>query len=127
MIKNGTQLYGVKPEMVMCDGIVKDVFKSYSVLCVRTSIVGKKHSRRSLHPVGYAVDYRTKHIKGVNRIATIEAIVEDLKKSLPCCDIVFEDEGGEQEHIHVEFDPKNDPKFVSDKAIYRGTGAWPKG
>ena len=52
-------------------------------------------------------------------------ILEDLKKALPCCDIVLEHLGKDQEHYHVEFDPKDDPKFQADKLIYRNTGEWP--
>lgn len=53
-------------------------------------------------------------------------IVEDLKKALPCCDIIFEHEGEEQEHIHVEFDPKDDERFQADKQWYRREGNWPR-
>lgn len=126
MIKPGVVFYGIQPEMVVCDGIVEQTFQRYSLRCTRTSIVGKKHGSRSLHPVGFAVDYRTRHIAGSGRLQTITMLVDDLKAALPCCDIVFEHEGEPQEHIHVEYDPKDDPFFQRDKAVYRETGEWPK-
>lgn len=125
-IKTGVQIYGLKPEMAMCDAIAGVVFRLHSIPCVRTSVTGKKHGTRSLHPVGLAVDYRTKHITGLRRLDTVGMIVADLKEALPCCDVVFEHAEQEQEHIHVEFDPKDDERFQADKAIYRETGVWPQ-
>ena len=126
-IVSGVQLYGIQPEMVMCDGVVAAIFRSHSIPCERTSIVGKKHGKGSLHPVGFAVDYRTKHIAGLRRVETIEMIVFDLKAALPCCDIIIEHLGEAQEHIHVEFDPKDDTQFQHDKKWYKRNGNWPRG
>lgn len=124
-IKAGVRVYGIRPEMVLCDSVVRDVFKAHSIPCWRTSIVRPKN-KASLHPEGFATDYRTRHIVGTRRRATIDAIHEDLKEALPCCDIVFEKEGEEQEHFHIEFDPKDDPEFRRNKEIYKLTGNWPK-
>ena len=88
--------------------------------------MGKIHSKYSLHPVGFATDYRTKHIAGRGRLDTIDLIMEDLRDALPCCDIVFEHPDQPQEHIHVEFDPKYDVVFQAAKRVYRETGQWPK-
>lgn len=124
-IKSGVAFYGLRPEMAFCNQFVLSVFNSRGIQCVPTSIVGKKHGTGSLHPVGFAIDYRTKHIKGANRGMRVHALVADLKKALPCCDIVFEYEGKEQEHIHIEYDPKDDEKFVAAKAAFKRSGKWP--
>lgn len=123
MIKPGVLLYGIRPEMVIVDGIVQQIFEGMGFGCVRTSIVGKKHKKNSLHPVGYAVDYRTKHL---NSKTIADSIHEELKKALPCCDILLEYWGQEQSHFHIEFDPKDDTKFQADKVVYRQTGHWPE-
>lgn len=124
-IKPGVNVYGVRPEMTLVDNIVASVYAAYGFNCYQTSIVGKSHSKYSLHPVGFAIDYRTKHIRGEGRKVMLEALVISLKQALPQCDIVLEYLGEDEEHIHVEFDPKDDPAFQDDKATYRETGKWP--
>ncbi len=130
-IKAGVRVYGIQPEMVLVDNIVQSIFEGFEEDCRRTSIVGKKHKKGSLHdvsgdlekPKGYAIDYGTKQIssRGVKY-----QIFHMLKQKLPQCDILFEHEGGEQEHFHVEFDPKDDLIFQKHKAIYKQTGRWPE-
>jgi len=122
MIKSGVLIYGIKPEMVLCHSIADNVFEANGYGCVATSVVGKKHKDRSLHPVGYAEDFRTKHIKTLQEKL---AIVDQLKEALPCCDVILEHVDKDQEHIHMEFDPKDDAKFQRDKMIYKQTGQWP--
>lgn len=123
MIKPTTLLYGIKPEMVICHPIAEAIFNEMGFSCVITSGVGKEHKKYSLHPVGYALDLRTKHIVS---LSIKKKIVEKMKKYLPCCDVILEHVGEDQEHLHYEFDPKNDKKFQSDKQIYRQTGNWPE-
>lgn len=123
MIKPDTKLYGIQPEMVICHISAYYVFESLGYGCVITSGVGKEHKDKSLHPVGYALDYRTKHVKTHQEKINI---LNQLKIALPCCDIILEQEGGDQEHIHCEFDPKDDNIYQMDKAIYKKTGQWPR-
>jgi hypothetical protein len=124
-VKNTAILYGIKPEMVLCHQVVAAVFHEHYVPCVITDGPGDGHGKRSLHPVGYALDYRTKHITGWKRETTIRDLVKRLKEALPQCDVVLEDLGGDNEHIHIEFDPKNDKRFQDDKQTYKVTGKWP--
>ncbi len=122
MIKNGVILYGIKPEMVLCYGIAESIFNEMGFGCVITSAIGKEHMDKSLHPVGYALDLRTKHIDA----DTIKLqIVEEIKKALPQCDVILESLGEDQEHIHFEMDPKDDKLFQNHKRIYKETGVWP--
>ena len=120
-IKPGVKIYGIRPEMVVVDSIVRSIYNDHKFGCVITSGVGKKHSEFSLHYPGFANDYRTKHIP----IEAKYAIIADIRKALPCCDVVFEHEGKAQEHLHVEFDPKDDENFRAAKMIYKTTGHWP--
>ncbi len=121
-IKPKVSLYGIRPEMVLVHGVVCAVFTKYGYECVITSGVGKKHSKRSLHYVGYALDYRTKHI-GDNNVK--RSILKSLETALPNCDVILEHVGEPQEHIHVEVDPKDDEEFQSDKIFYKTHGKWP--
>ena len=118
-------MYGVQPEMVDCERHIAKVFESFGYDCIPTSVVGKKHKIGSLHPVGFAKDFRTKHINPPKRIETIERILGRLVIEVPQCDFLFEHANQPQEHIHAEFDPKNDLKFQEHKARYKLTGNWP--
>lgn len=129
-IKQGVRVYGLQPEMVFIDSIVQSIFDAYEEDCRRTSVVGKKHKKGSLHdvsgdeekPKGYAIDYKTKHIE--DRSIKFQ-ILYKLREKLPQCDILFEHEDKPQEHLHCEFDPKDDPIFQAHKKIYKETGNWP--
>lgn len=115
-IKSGVKLYGIKPEMVYVNGIVQSTFNNLGYGCVATSIVGKQHKDYSLHPSGYAIDYRSKHISDPIMKQTI---LKELKRNLPCCDIILEHVGEDQEHYHIEFDPKDDQQFQELKQAYK--------
>lgn len=122
-LKQGATIYGIRPEMVMCDGTVTAIFNKRNYYCMVTSGVGKKHSQKSLHYVGYALDYRTKHLPEDVK----QEILKEIKEALPCCDVILEHLGEPQEHIHVEYDPKDDEQFQVDKTFYKTHGKWPHG
>lgn len=83
---------------------VNDIFKKWSYPCVITSVNDSKHGTGSLHPKDDAFDFRTKHV------ATSQekhAIIKEIKEALTAdFDIVFENEGLDNEHGHLEFQPK---------------------
>jgi len=119
-IKFKVSLYGIKPEMVIVHSVVASIFAKYNADCIITSGVGMKHSKRSLHYVGYALDYRAKHLnQGVKR-----NILQDLKEALPVCDIIHEHEGEPQEHYHIEYDDHQDAVFQEHKLYYKTHGKW---
>lgn len=98
MIKQGVDIRGLKPEMVIAYVIACNVYNKYSALCTITSALDGVHSVGSLHGKGYALDLRT------NNIAPdfVQLIVVDLRVALGSLfDVVLE-----KDHIHVEFDPK---------------------
>jgi len=127
MIKNGVHLYGLRPEMVYCSVFVDRVLKAHGIDRIPTSVTGKIHGPGSLHPVGFAEDIRTKHVMGEPsaRKSVLDQVVADLKKNIPQCDFILEHFGMAQEHIHWEFDPKDDSIFQQHKQIYKKTGYWP--
>lgn len=70
--------------------------------CTFTSVNDSKHSDKSLHYSGNAFDVRTKDVT-----ANKHYLVQEVKASLgPDYDVVLENIGGEQEHLHVEYDPE---------------------
>jgi hypothetical protein len=128
-LKPGSTVYGIKPEMLFCDTVTQSIFNAHGYSCIRTDVVRRAgddyFAEKSLH-CGFAIDYKTKHIRGSDRDSKINRLVSDLRIALPCCDIVFEHTGKALEHLHVEFDPKDDPLFQAHKACFKATGAWPK-
>ena len=95
-IKHDVRLYGIRPEMVVVDAVVTAVFAKHGYDCTTTSAVGKKHKIGSLHPVGFAKDYRyyLKRERGFiydfNTVfpalftEDINLLIEELNKQLKC-------------------------------------------
>lgn len=101
-LKPGVKLAGLSPQMALAAVIVQSVYGSAS--CTITSANDGKHSEKSLHYVGNALDFRTKDFFG-DKTMLVSAIRSALGSEF---DVVFEDEGGVQEHVHVEYDVKGD-------------------
>lgn len=96
-VAKGVKLSGLKIEMRIVLKIVENIFIKY---------VGRKsfithtndgiHSPRSLHPYGYAIDYRIRFLKGEKK----KELYERIKDSLPAgFDVILH-----KTHIHVEWD-----------------------
>ena len=86
--------------------IIEVIYKSYGVECILTSGDDSKHSSNSLHYKGNAIDIRTKNIPANSLLLLI---VGDIKRELEILgfDVVFEGD-----HLHVEYDPKANEKFL---------------
>src|SRR5690554_4014671 len=70
--------------------------------CWITSANDGKHKIHSLHDFGLAFDFRTKHVPA----DTMREIYEEIKQHLlPQFDVLWEDQGGNNEHLHVEYHP----------------------
>jgi hypothetical protein len=102
-LKPGVKLTDLQPQMVLGAVIVAGVYEAHGAQqCVLTSVNDSKHGLDSLHYKGRAGDFRTKDFSG-NKLALRDAVREALG---PDFDVVLEHVGEEQEHIHVEWDPK---------------------
>ena len=103
-LKQGVNITGIRPEMVLAAVAVRDVFDSYNFECVVTSALEGTHSFGSLHYAGCALDFRTKRA-GVTQTQA-EAMGEKIRHSLGVqFDVIVH-----ETHIHVEFQPKHGPK-----------------
>ncbi len=120
MIKNTVKLFGIQPEMVIVHSIIQRIFSNYGYGCVITSGLDSHEGRISLHNEGLALDYRTKHIPD----DVCARLVEELRMHLPQCDLGIHSPGTPNEHLHVEFDPKNDSEFQAKKAAWKQGGKW---
>lgn len=93
------RLRGLKPEMNTALQVARDIFALYQRDCIVTSAVDGKHSRGSLHYVGYAVDLRRRVFTDPGQVDDVTAM---LRESLtPEYDVVLE-----PSHWHIEFQPK---------------------
>lgn len=105
MIKFGVDLRGLSPQMAVAHTIAcwvyfKNTGNPYA--CVITSGSDGKHGPNSLHYKGKALDLRTNTILP----ALLPTLVKELRWALgEQFDVVLE-----SDHIHVEFDPKEEPK-----------------
>lgn len=97
--KKGVKINGIKPEMLFAHMMIKSIFQSYGYPTIITSGVEGQHNYASLHYVGFALDYRIKHLSD----GVAELILSDMKEALTDeFDIVLA-----RTHIHVEFQPKD--------------------
>jgi hypothetical protein len=102
--KDGCRLQNLQPQMLVALEVAKEEFARYGLDTVVTSVNDSGHKSGSKHYSGSAMDFRTKHSGNLGRSIT-QAI---HKKLYPLgFDVLFEYEGEPQEHIHIEYDPKN--------------------
>ena len=98
-LKAGVRCVGMKPELMLAVAICHDTYDKWGGDCIITSMCDGTHSSGSLHYSGAAIDLRTRHIPDT----TAASITKELKNSLGVdFDVVLEDN-----HIHVEFQPKS--------------------
>jgi len=92
-------------EMYFATGVVEAEFLRVGVPPVVTSGQDSHESRPfSLHHKGRALDYRTKTIPLVKKIVLVNTIKTVLTPR--GFFVQLESEGKDNEHMHIEFDPK---------------------
>jgi len=89
--------------MVVALRVVEDEFSRFSLDTVVTSANDAEHKKGSFHYSGRALDFRTKHAAGV-----AAGIISTIKKQLVPLgfDVIWEGAGTDNEHLHIEYDPK---------------------
>jgi hypothetical protein len=102
MLKSGVDLRGLKPQMAVAYTIACEVYADHMSHCVITSASDGKHGANSLHYQGLALDLRTRDLPE----DMTQTIYSELKDALgEQFDVVLEDD-----HLHIEFDVKEDAK-----------------
>ena len=101
-LKAGVKLTDLAPQVVLAAFIVGRIYDSYRCDCVVTSGNDSKHGANSLHYRGRALDFRTKNYTGDK-----QALRDEIKEALgEEFDVLLEDPDGDNEHLHVEYDPE---------------------
>jgi hypothetical protein len=101
-LKPGVKLTALQPQMVLAAAIVHSIYQRNNVLCTITSANDSTHMVGSLHYSGCALDFRTK-----NYASSKALLVEQIKTALgDDFDVVFEGQDTDNEHLHVEYQPK---------------------
>ena len=94
---NTVNIHGISNELLFAMFVTDAVLNRYGSVLVITSINDGKHSSGSLHYSGNAFDFRTWYI-----VDKEEEVMDDLREALrDSYDVVLEDD-----HIHVEYQPK---------------------
>lgn len=97
-IKKGVIINGIKPEMVTAILAAYSFCSDVSKDCVITSALDSKHSKTSLHYVGYALDFRTRDMNKSEQEMFKISMLGTLSDEF---DVVLEGN-----HLHCEFQPK---------------------
>lgn len=101
-LKPGVKLGGVCPELALAAVVVEATLREYGPVVV-TSVLDGTHSDGSLHYRGRAMDLRSKHIAAHNKDLVLRALRVNLGSEF---DVLLEGRGTENEHFHLEFQPK---------------------
>jgi hypothetical protein len=103
-LKNNVRLADLVPQMVVALVIIAAIYARRNIDCVVTSGNDSKHSPASWHYKGRALDFRCK--QGALDGQEV-ALRDEIKAALGDeFDVVLEAVGTDNEHIHVEYDPK---------------------
>lgn len=103
--KHGVRLTDLCPQMALAACVVREVYRALDpeCSCTVTSANDSKHSEKSLHYGGLALDFRTHDFK-----ADKQELLRELRDALgPEFDVLLEAEGTPNEHVHLEYDPKS--------------------
>lgn len=101
-LKPGVHLAKLSPQMALAATIVHSIYARNNAICTITSANDSTHMVGSLHYTGNALDFRTK-----NYVASKTMLIEAIKEALgPEFDVTLEAENTDNEHLHVEWQPK---------------------
>lgn len=101
-LKPGVRLEKLSPQMTLATVVVHSIYARNNAICTITSANDSTHMAGSLHYAGNALDFRTK-----NYVASKPMLIEAIKEALgPDFDVIFESENTDNEHLHVEYQPR---------------------
>jgi hypothetical protein len=94
-----------RPQLILAIMLVDQVYDGVNQPeCWITSINDSTHGPNSKHFTGEGVDIRTKNLTATQRTLVVGRLQSKLGPL--GYDVILEDEGGNNEHLHIEWDPK---------------------
>ena len=106
IFKTGVVVWNIHPkieELLADGGFLDQVFwRMAARQCIITSCRDGRHSTKSWHYKGRAVDLRTNDLPEATTLRIELALREELDHEF---DVLLEGLGTSNEHIHIEFDP----------------------
>lgn len=106
-LKVGVDLRSLAPQWGIAYPIIQAIFNLRGYSCVVTSGNDGTHGPHSLHYKGKALDFRTRHIPMIDKLPIHAAMKAALGAQW---DVLLEYAGMDNEHCHIEWDPKDTPK-----------------
>ena len=103
--KPGVSIRGVRAELLFALPICEGIFmRAEAATCRVTSVMDGVHKAGSLHYAGLAMDLGIKDVIPDRR----EIVVGQLVRALSPLgfDVLWEGRGTPNEHVHVEYDPR---------------------
>jgi hypothetical protein len=100
VIKEGASLRGLQLLMRPVLIEAERIFGSFGLPCVVTSGLDGTHSSGSYHYYGYALDFRSSHIRSKTDKSKILALLKE--KLGPKYLVILEAEGTDNEHYHID-------------------------
>lgn len=89
--------------MAVAMRVVEEVFDEFGYPAWISSGNDGEHKPGSFHYKDAALDFRIRHVPEAKRTAIVKALYARL---WPQFDVLWEDRGKANEHLHVEYDPK---------------------
>lgn len=102
--KAGCRLAGLQPQTVVAMQLAEQAYAYVGAPLVVTSVNDGTHKKDSFHYRGLAFDCRIKHVHPSMKPRVLGAL-DDLLRPLGF-DVLWEAQGTDNEHVHVEYDPK---------------------
>lgn len=97
-LKPGVKIQGTRPEILFAIFVAEGIYKEKKEEVVVTSLNDGVHSKGSLHYAGLAADLRTSFFTIQDQQIVTTKLIAALGDGY---DVVLEDD-----HIHIEFQPK---------------------
>ncbi len=99
-LKPGVRITGMRPEILLAVVAAMEVYKAAGHDLTITACVDGKHTTGSLHYAGAAIDIRTRDLAP----ADVQTVLAQIKACLgDDFDVLLE-----VDHIHIEFQPKQE-------------------